>query len=81
MGLKQNDLILLQKGNAILAQSANDTKYIVSTENDAKYFSYWLDRESKAEVLQEALDFFRSITEEEYKRKEDVYEQAITASS
>lgn len=80
MGLKQNDMILLQNGNAILAQSANDSRYIVSTENDAKYFSYWFDRESKAEVLQEALDFFRSITEEEYKRKEDVYERSLTES-
>lgn len=78
MGLKNNDLILLQNGNAILAQAANDSKYIVSTESDAKYFSYWLDRESKAKVLQEALDFFRSITEEKYKRKEDVYEWSFT---
>lgn len=70
MKLQNDDIVLLQNGNVILAQSANDKKYIVSRDSEVRYFSYWFDRDKKAEYLQDALDYFRSVTEKKYKRRE-----------
>ncbi len=67
---------ILRKGNHALLQSESDTEYVVASgydptqpENEqwdnGTYFTYWHDLNRKPASLQEALDFFRSRTEDE----------------
>ena len=67
---------IISKGRYTLLQSEIDTQYVVAANYDADapeneqwsagtYFCYW-DTESKAECLADAIDYFRSRTEENY---------------
>lgn len=67
---------ILRKGKYALLQSESDTEYVVASgydptqpENEqwdhGTYFTYWHDLNRKPAALQEALDFFRSRTENE----------------
>lgn len=67
---------ILRKDNYALLQSESDTEYVVASgydptqpENEqwdhGMYFTYWDNTERKPAALQEALDFFRSRTENE----------------
>lgn len=66
---------ILRKGNHALLQSESDAEYVVASgydptqpENEqwdhGMYFTYWNNTERKPAALQEALDFFRSRTED-----------------
>lgn len=68
---------LLRKDNYALLQSESDTQYAVVSDYDPTqpedeqwthgiYFTYWNDTKRKAGYLQNALDCFRSRTEENY---------------
>lgn len=75
--------ILRNKDSALL-QSESDTQYaVVSGYNPTqpedkqwahgRYFTYWNDTKRKADCLQNALDCFRSRTEEHYVTKGQKY--------
>ena len=75
---------ILRKGNYALLQSESDTQYaVVSGYNPTQpedqqwtngtYFTYWNDTKRKADCLQNALDYFRSKTEENYVTKGQKY--------
>ena len=75
---------LLRKENYALLQSESDTQYAVVNGYDpaqpenqqwssGTYFTYWNDTKRKADCLQNALDYFRSKTEEHYVTKGQKY--------
>ena len=75
---------LLRKDNYALLQSESDTQYAVASGYDptqpedqqwssGTYFTYWNDAKRKADCLQNALDCFRSRTEENYVTKGQKY--------
>ena len=75
---------LLRKDNYALLQSESDTQYAVVSGYDPKqpedeqwshgtYFIYWNDVRRKADCLQNALDYFRNKTEENYVTKGQKY--------
>lgn len=75
--------ILRNKDSALL-QSESDTQYAVVSGYDptqpedkqwssGTYFTYWNDAKRKADCLQNALDCFRSRTEEHYVTKGQKY--------
>lgn len=75
---------ILRKGNCALLQSESDTQYAVVSGYDptqledqqwghGTYFTYWNDAKRKADCLQNALDCFRSRTEENYVTKGQKY--------
>lgn len=75
---------ILRTGNCALLQSKSDTQYaVVSDYNPTQpedeewdfgtYFTYWNDAKRKADCLQNALDCFRSRTEEHYVTKGQKY--------
>lgn len=69
---------LLRIDDCALLQSETDTQYVVVSGYDptqpedqqwsnGTYFEYWNDAKRKADCLQSALNYFRSITEKEKK--------------
>lgn len=75
---------LLRKDNYALLQSESDTQYAVVSGYDpaqpenqqwshGTYFTYWNNAKRKADCLQNALDCFRSRTEENYVTKGQKY--------
>lgn len=75
---------LLRKDKYALLQSESDTQYAVVSGYDpmqpedqqwshGTYFTYWNDTKRKADCLQNALDYFRSKTEEHYVTKGQKY--------
>ena len=75
---------LLRKDKYALLQSESDTQYVVASGydptqpedqqwNHGMYFTYWNDTKRKADCLQNALDYFRSRTEEHYVTKGQKY--------
>lgn len=75
---------ILRKDDYALLQSESDTKYVVASGYDSTqpedqqwnygtYFTYWNDEKRKADCLQNALDCFRSRTEENYVTKDQKY--------
>ena len=75
--------ILRNKDSALL-QSESDTQYAVVSGYDptqpedqqwihGAYFTYWNDIKRKADCLQNALDYFRDKTEENYVTKGQKY--------
>lgn len=75
---------LLRKDNYVLLQSESDTQYAVVSGYDptqlegqqwahGMYFTYWNNAKRKADCLQNALDCFRSRTEENYITKGQKY--------
>lgn len=75
---------LLRNGNYALLQSESDTQYCIASGYDptqpegqqwsnGTYFTYWNDAKRKADCLQNALDYFRSKTEENYVTKGQKY--------
>lgn len=75
---------LLRKDNYALLQSESDTQYVVVSGYDptqpegqqwahGTYFTYWNNAKRKADCLQNALDCFRSKTEEHYVTKGQKY--------
>lgn len=75
---------ILRKDNYALLQSESDTQYAVVSGYDpaqpenqqwshGTYFTYWDDASRKADCLQNALDCFRSRTEEHYVTKGQKY--------
>lgn len=75
---------LLRKDNYALLQSESDTQYAVASGYDptqpedqqwahGTYFTYWNNAKRKADCLQNALDCFRSKTEEHYVTKGQKY--------
>lgn len=68
---------ILRKNDYALLQSESDTQYAVASGYDptqpedeqwasGTYFTYWNDTKRKADCLQNALDCFRSRTEDNY---------------
>lgn len=68
--------VILRKGNYALLQSESDTQFCVASGYDptqpedeqwihGKYFLYWHNRDRKPAILQSALDYFRSRTEDD----------------
>lgn len=75
---------ILRKDDHALLQSESDTQYaVVSDYNPTQpegqqwahgiYFTYWNDAKRKADCLQNALNCFRSRTEENYVTKGQKY--------
>lgn len=75
---------ILQKDNYALLQSESDTQYCVAKGYDptqpegqqwsnGTYFCYFQNKSNKADCLQNALDYFRSKTEEHYVTKGQKY--------
>ena len=75
---------ILRKDGYALLQSESDTQYAVVSGYDptqpedqqwasGTYFTYWNDANRKADCLQNALDCFRSRTEENYVTKGQKY--------
>ena len=75
---------ILRNGNYALLQSESDTQYAVVSGYDptqpedqqwayGDYFCYWKDAKRKADCLQNALDCFRSRTEDNYVTKDQKY--------
>ena len=75
---------ILRKDDYALLQSESDTQYAVVSGYDptqpedqqwssGTYFTYWNDAKRKADCLQNALDCFRSRTEENYVTKGQKY--------
>ena len=75
---------ILRNGNYALLQSESETQYAVVSGYDptqpadqhsssGTYFTYWNDAKRKADCLQNALDCFRSRTEENYVTKGQKY--------
>ena len=75
---------ILRKDDHALLQSESDTQYAVVSGYDptqsedqqwssGTYFTYWNDTKRKADCLQNALDCFRSRTEENYVTKGQQY--------
>ena len=75
---------ILRKNDYALLQSESDTQYAVVSGYDptqpenqqwahGTYFTYWDDTKRKADCLQNALDCFRSRTEENYVTKGQKY--------
>ena len=75
---------ILRKDGYALLQSESDTQYAVVSGYDptlpedqqwshGTYFTYWNDVRRKADCLQNALDCFRSKTEENYVTKGQKY--------
>ena len=75
---------ILRKDDYALLQSESDTKYVVASGYDSTqhedqqwnygtYFCYFQNKSNKADCLQNALDCFRSRTEENYVTKEQKY--------
>lgn len=75
---------ILRKDKYALLQSESDTQYAVVSGydptlpedeqwNHGTYFTYWNDTKRKADCLQNALDCFRSRTEENYVTKGQKY--------
>lgn len=75
---------ILRKDDHALLQSESDTQYAVASGYDptqpedqqwssGTYFTYWNDAKRKADCLQNALDCFRSRTEENYVTKGQKY--------
>ena len=75
---------LLRNGDHALLQSESDTQYSVVSGYDptqpedqqwssGTYFTYWNDAKQKADCLQNALDCFRSRTEDNYVTKGQKY--------
>ena len=75
---------LLRKDNYALLQSESDTQYAVVSGYDpaqpenqqwshGTYFTYWNNAKRKADCLQNALDYFRNETEENYVTKGQKY--------
>ena len=75
---------LLRKDNYALLQSESDTQYAVVSGYDpaqpenqqwshGTYFTYWNNAKRKADCWQNALDCFRSRTEENYVTKGQKY--------
>lgn len=75
---------ILRKDKYALLQSESDTQYAVVSGYDlmqpedkqwssGTYFTYWNDAKRKANCLQNALDCFRSRTEENYVTKGQKY--------
>ena len=75
---------ILRKDGYALLQSESDTKYVVASGynptqpedqqwNYGTYFCYFQNKSNKADCLQNALDYFRSKTEENYVTKGQKY--------
>lgn len=75
---------ILRKDDYALLQSESDTKYVVASGYDptqpedqqwnyGTYFCYFQNKSNKADCLQNALDCFRSKTEEHYVAKGQKY--------
>lgn len=75
---------ILRKDKYALLQSESDTKYVVASGYDptqpedqqwnyGTYFCYFQNKSNKADCLQNALDCFRSRTEEHYVTKGQKY--------
>ena len=75
---------ILRKDKYALLQSESDAQYAVVSGYDptqpedqqwssGTYFTYWNDTKIKADCLQDALDYFRSRTEENYVTKGQKY--------
>lgn len=75
---------ILRENDYALLQSESDTQYCVANGYDptqpedqqwmyGTYFTYWNDTKRKAICLQDALDCFRSRTEENYVTKGQKY--------
>ena len=75
---------ILLKDKYALLQSKSDTQYAVVSDYDptqpenqqwssGTYFTYWNDTKRKADCLQNALDYFRNKTEENYVTKGQKY--------
>lgn len=65
---------ILRKGKYALLQSESDSQYVVASGYNpddpegqqwghGSYFPYWGDADKKIEMLQNALDYFRCLTE------------------
>ena len=79
--------LILRSGKRALLQSASDTQFaVVSGYNpDApedqqwdhgSYFPYWEDTNKKVQMLSNALEYFRCLTEENYIPRERLIELA-----
>ena len=75
---------ILRKDKYALLQSESDTQYVVASGydpaqpedqqwNHGTYFTYWNDAKRKADCLQDALDYFRNKTEDNYVTKGQKY--------
>lgn len=79
---------ILRKDKYALLQSESDTQYAVVSGydptlpedeqwNHGTYFTYWNDTKRKADCLQNALDYFRNKTEDNYVTKGQKYIEFI----
>ena len=68
---------ILRKGKYALLQSESDSQYVVASGYNpddpegqqwghGSYFPYWGDADKKIEMLQNALDYFRCLTENDF---------------